>query len=181
MNPNLSRCIVTVLVLASGSTVYAATPRVVPSDIAAPEKRRVSVELAAGLAQPAKSAPVGADLVNPFSPPGFELTDAEERAAAAAANVKTGQPGQAGPRVATDRETLARIAPQVSPNGTLVLPGGETVLVFGSKKLRVGTHLTVTFNNQDYDLELVRIDRTTYTLRLNREEITRPITKGKSP
>ena len=59
--------------------------------------------------------------------------------------------------------------------------GGETVLVFGSRKVRIGTHLTVSVGGQDYDLELVRIDRTTYTLRLNREEITRPITKGKSP
>jgi hypothetical protein len=179
MNSHRFSFIVSFVLLAGGSAAQAATPKVVPSDIAAPEKRRTSVEMAASLAKPAKPLPLPDGLTSPFSPPGFELTDAEERAASAAAAGKAAPGGP--PKVTSDRETLARIAPQVTPNGTLQLPGGETVLVFGSKKVRVGTHLTVTFGNQEYDLELVRIDRTTYTLRLNREEITRPITKGKSP
>jgi hypothetical protein len=179
MNSNRSRFIVALLLLAGSSSAQAATPKIVPSDIASPEKRRGAVDLAAGMAKPVKTVVLPADLANPFSPPGFELTDAEERAAANAANNRSGQTGQ--PKMVTDRETLARIAPQIAPSGTLMLPGGEAVLVFGSKKVKVGDTLTVTVGNQDYVLALVRIDRTTYTLRLNREEITRPITKGKSP
>jgi hypothetical protein len=53
-------------------------------------------------------------------------------------------------------------------------------LNFGKSSVKVGTHFSVTLNGQEYDLELASIDRTTFTLRLNREEITRPIKPGKS-
>ena len=53
--------------------------------------------------------------------------------------------------------------------------GGSPRLVMGSKRFEVGTRFTVTYNNEDYELELVRIDRTTFTLRYRGEEITRPI------
>jgi hypothetical protein len=45
----------------------------------------------------------------------------------------------------------------------------------GSKRFEVGTRFTVTYNNQDYELELVAIDRTTFTLRYRGEQLTRPI------
>jgi hypothetical protein len=163
--------------LGSALSSVAATTKAALSDIIPSEKRKTFVDLVSGLAKQAKPAPLPADLAFPFGPPGFEQTDAEERASSAAA---AGRSGQAA-KVVSDRDTLARIAPVITPSGTFMLPGGEPVLVFGSKKVKTGTHFTVTVSGQDYDLELVRIDRTTYTLRLNREEITRPITKGKSP
>ena len=64
------------------------------------------------------------------------------------------------------------------PSGTLILDG-EPLLIFGRKRLRIGDRFTVTYEKQDYELVLVAIERTTFTLRLNQEEITRPIKPGK--
>lgn len=146
------------------------------SDIPAPEKRRVMVESATKLAKPGVAAPLPEDLPLPFTPPGFELSDAQERAAAA------GTAGKAtpGPKVSSDRELLEEIATKFPPTGTVFM-GNEPLLIFGKKTVKIGTHFTVPLNGQDYDLELVNIDRTTFTLRLNREEITRPIKPAKSP
>jgi hypothetical protein len=52
---------------------------------------------------------------------------------------------------------------------------GAARLVIGNRPFEVGTRFTATYNNQDYELELVAIDRTTFTLRYRGEEITRPI------
>jgi hypothetical protein len=66
------------------------------------------------------------------------------------------------------------------PKGTLSL-GSQSLLIFGRKNLRVGDRLTVSFEGTDYTLELVAFDRANFTLRLNHEEITRPIKPGKNP
>ena len=55
------------------------------------------------------------------------------------------------------------------------------MLMFGKRFVKTGSHFTVTYKGTDYDLELTEIDGTNYTLRYNREEITRPIQTGKSP
>ena len=78
----------------------------------------------------------------------------------------------AGP--ATDRETLQTLAAQITPSGMMV-KGGTPRLIFANKPFEVGTRFTASFNHQDYELELVAIDRTTFTLRYRGEEITRPI------
>jgi hypothetical protein len=148
------------------------------SDIASQEKRRSVVESAINLAKPGTAVPVPQDLALPFSPPGFELSDAQERAAAAAAAAANGKT-PAELKVASDRETLDQLATKFPPTGTIFM-GGEALLLFGNKRVKIGAHFTVPLNGQDYDLELVNIDRTTFTLRLNREEITRPINPAKS-
>jgi hypothetical protein len=160
------------LVLGGATSVFAKT---IASDLSAPEKRRSFVEQASRLAKPAKPAPLPADLALPFSPPGFELSDAQERAAA------PGTTSQSAPiqKTATDRETLEQIASRVVPSGSIRDKNGEPMLTFGKNTFKKGTNFKVTFNSQDYDLELIRIDSTTFTLRLNREEITRPIKPAK--
>jgi hypothetical protein len=60
----------------------------VESEIAPPDKRRASVEKAVAISKQTKPDPLPATLSLPFAPPGFDLTDAEEAAAAAAANLK---------------------------------------------------------------------------------------------
>ena len=52
---------------------------------------------------------------------------------------------------------------------------GAPRLIFANKPFEVGTRFTATYNNQDYELELVAIDRTTFTLRYRGEDVTRPI------
>ncbi len=149
------------------------------SDLTAPQERRATVDLAAKLLKPRELAPLPAEIVVPFNPAGFEQPDPEEikaqmaaAAAAAAAGVST--------RPAGDRGVLETLADKLSPSGTAVL-GGEAILLFGQKKLKVGDRLTITFDGADYDLDITAIGTTTFTLRLNREEITRPIKPGKKP
>ncbi len=84
------------------------------------------------------------------------------------------------PRAFGDREILIALAGKVHPGGSFSL-GSEALLNFGKKNLRAGDHLTVSYEGQDYNLELVTFDRTSFTLRLNKEEITRPIKPGKNP
>ena len=141
------------------------------SDISATEKRRVTVDTAAKLAKPstAKALPEGLPL--PFSPAGFDTAESQEHA------VAVGKPA-VGPKVSTDHDILEEIATKFPPTGTVMM-GGQPLLIFGKKYVKIGTHFTVPLNGQDYDLELVNIDRTNFTLRLNREEITRPIKPAK--
>jgi len=160
------------------------------SDLTSPDKRRTTVAMAERLTRTPAAAPLPAELPQPFNPVDFNQPDPEElraaaaRAALAAAAANPGPAGPAGgpsaaPRPLTDRETLEAIAAKLVPSGTIIV-GGSPRLIIGRNRFEVGTHFTVTYNTQDYDLELVSIDRTTFTLRLHREEITRPIKPGKS-
>lgn len=77
-----------------------------------------------------------------------------------------------GPRNAHD--LLQTIAASLKPSGFFVL-GGQPTLVFGQKRVKAGGFLTITFEGAEYTLEIVSIERPNFTLRLNREEFTRPI------
>ena len=150
-------------------------------DLTSPEARRPLVEQALRLAKPTTPAPLPEDLVHPFNPAAFGQPDPEElRAIAAAQAAQAAAQAQAKPaKPTTDLGLLELIAGKINPSGTLIL-GGEPLLIFGQKRLRVGDRLTVTYDGLDYNLELAAIDRTTFTLRLNRDEITRRIQPGKS-
>jgi hypothetical protein len=137
------------------------------------------VELADRLVQPRVLAALPEEMVMPFNPMGFEQPDPEEvkaQQAAAAAAAAAGTPV----RPVGDRNVLATLADRLSPSGTAII-GGDPMLLFGQRRLRVGDRLTVTYEGADYPLEITAITRTTFTLRLNREEITRPIKPGKKP
>jgi len=159
------------------------------SDLISPEKRRQSVDLGNRLTTPVDPSPLPGDLTLPFSPPGFEQADSEERAAIQA-GARTNAMKQAAadakavaerPVTQTEHDLLESIAANIVPSGTIVLRN-EPLLTFGKKFVRIGAHFTVTYQGGDYDLELTAVTATTFTLRLNREEITRPISsKGKSP
>lgn len=77
-----------------------------------------------------------------------------------------------GPR--SDRDLLEAIATSIQPSGYFIL-GGEATLVFGQKRVKAGSTLTINFEGTEYTLEITALDRTNFTLRLNREEFTRPI------
>jgi len=155
----------------------------VESEIASPEKRKVSVDNAVNLAKQAKAAPLPAEIVQPFSPPGFELTDAEEAAAAAAAArlaAASNQGSSTGPAAPSDHDLLESIVAKIKPSGTLIL-NGQPILMIGKRFVKTGAHFTVTYKGSDYDLELTEIDGSNFTLRYRSEVITRPIQTGKSP
>ena len=136
------------------------------SDISPIDGRLPSVVLAESLAKVDIPPTLTTDkeLPQPFNPPSFGVDNRPV----------------AGPVVKNvgDRELLAALAGKVHPNGTFGL-GSKSLLSFGKKNLRPGDRLTVNFENQDYVVELVSFDRTNFTLRLNHEEITRPIKPGK--
>lgn len=79
---------------------------------------------------------------------------------------------QVGPR--DGRDLLQAIALSLKPSGYIVL-GGQPTILFGQKRVKAGGFLTITFEGSEYTLEIVSIDRPNFTLRLNREEFTRPI------
>ncbi|QYM79566.1 hypothetical protein K0B96_02815 [Horticoccus luteus] len=144
------------------------------ADVPPPADRAPVIELARRLAQPPKVEPLAVDLPQPFNPPGFDLPDPSERRPTAAP--AAGEP--AAP--VTDRQVLEKIAARIRPSG-LVIINGESLLIFGQKRLKVGDHLIVTLDKTDYDVEITAIDSAGYSLRLNRDEITRSLNPGHTP
>jgi hypothetical protein len=139
------------------------------SDILSPTKRQEFLDGAKKLLALREAPAVVAD---PFHSEAF----AEVIAAAGRVPGTPGgnDPGHApgGPR--TDHDLLQAISTSLKPSGYFVL-GGQPTLVFGQKKVKAGSFLTITFEGTEYAVEITAIDRTNFTLRLNREEFTRPI------
>ena len=57
---------------------------------------------------------------------------------------------------------LQAIAASLKPSGYIVL-GGQPSISFGQKRVKAGGVLTITFEGNQYTLEIVSIDRTTFT------------------
>ncbi|MEX2044947.1 MAG: hypothetical protein WD941_06300 [Opitutus sp.] len=144
------------------------------SDLLPPGRRKETVDKAAWLTRTPEVAvlPEGTELPLPFNPPGFDRPDPGEARPAAGAETAAPAAAPAGPT--GNLEILEMLAARLVPSGTLVM-GGAPQLVIGKNRFPVGTRFTVTYNNEDYELELVSIDRTTFTLRYRGEETTRPI------
>lgn len=143
-------------------------------DVHPPPKRLPSVEKALRLASPAPLEALPADLKSPFNPPGFEQPDeAEEKARAAAAAAAAEQKVEPLKPMG-DREILTAIAARIVPSGT-VFVGGEPILLLRQKKVKVGDRLSVNYEGRPIEVEITEITRTSFSLRLNRAEISRPI------
>jgi hypothetical protein len=148
---SLGRYILPVL----GWSIFAATAAA-KSDLATPEKRHESVEQAMALVLPVAPAPLPADLKNPFI-------------------LSRGSKSSEGnKKLNSDREVLEAVAPHILPTGVAQV-GDSPMLLLGEKKLKVGEYLTITFAGTEYMVELAAISRSSFTLRLNKEEITQPI------
>jgi hypothetical protein len=172
------RYIATALVMGATHTSLNAAAKVV-ADLAPTQKRQATVDTAERLAQRKAPAPLAGDLTSPFNPPDFDKADPSDPANAArpspsTAGASTPTAPSAPVAPPTARETLETLAAQITPSGMIQMRGAPR-LIIGNKPFEVGTRFTATYNNQDYDLELVAIDRTTFTLRYRSEEITRPI------
>ncbi len=150
------RALTLVLVGFQGALIAAAS-----SDIPPTQKRMATVDLArALLTTHAKSADIAQN--NPFSPV----------RALPSAEMVTPAPGEIVQ--ASDREILVGISASVTPSGVMQL-GSTPILLFGQKKFKVGDSIQIMFQGAPYDIQITGIERTSYTLRLNKEEITRPI------
>lgn len=73
-----------------------------------------------------------------------------------------------------DSQVLEAIAPRVNPTGTVRI-GGVDYLLFGQKRLKVGEMLTITYEGSVYLIEITSIERNNFRIRLNSEELVRPI------
>lgn len=149
----------------SASTGIAAAAR---SDLLPPQRRQASLDTAEKILQRAAPPPIPAEFSNPFNPPNFEGPVARQTDNKSVVENKAVVP------VPGDREILEKLANRMPPAATFVRDG-KPILVMGRDRFEVGTRFIVTFENQDYELELVSIDRTTFTLRYRSEEYTRPI------
>jgi hypothetical protein len=143
------------------------------ADIASPVTRQAPLKRAQELAAEPTPVPLPSSLVNPFNPPAFGEPDPEEQAAIAAAKAAEAA-AAVKDRPATEADLLARIAEKITPSGTVTI-GNEPLLIFGQKRLRVGDTLTVSYDGKDYKVELTAIQRSTFSLRFNRAELTRRI------
>jgi hypothetical protein len=151
------------------TSLAAQSPRVTP-EVPPPQKRQAAVATAERLTQRKPLPDLPAPLISPFNPPDFDKPDPAEIVAQTSASAGAAT----APVILGDRETLEKLAAQIIPSGTLQVRGAPR-LVIGNKPFEVGTRFTATYNNNDYELELVAIERTTFTLRYRGEEITRPI------
>lgn len=134
--------------------------------VSKPEARQsmlAAAESLLAIKQPA--APV--DAVDPFNSAAYS-----EAMGLTRSSVTTTETPKAGPR--SDREILDVIGAQLKPTGNFILNGQQT-LIFGQKRVKAGMPMTINFEGTEYTIEITAIDRTSFTLRLNREELTRPI------
>lgn len=168
----LPRLAALLLIAAFSRSLYAA--EVEP--IVPPNKRAETLERGQQLLA-AKVSPAAAS--NPFFTEAFAEALATSTVRPAGASVEpagdaASRPSAPASGPKTGRELLQAIALSLKPSGYIVI-GGQPTLSFGQKRVKAGGTLTITFEGNEYTLEVVAIDRTNFTLRLNREEFTRPI------
>ena len=167
MKTNLIRVTCAALLMAGGLGMAAA------NTVLSPAKRQTALERGKSLLASQEIVPLA---VNPFYPEAFAETVAGLGRSSGTTTANTG--GDATAQVPTgprgDRELLEAIAKSLKPSGYIVL-GGQASLSFGQKRVKAGGILTITFEGSQYTLEITSIDRTNFTLRLNREEFTRTI------
>ena len=165
MKINLTRFILGAGLLLAGGSVFAAGEAVL-----SPAKRQQALDRGKALVATREIVPATA---NPFYPAAFaEAVAAMGRASTGTESTSTTTTAPTGPR--NDRDLLRAIAASLKPSGFIVL-GGQESISFGQKRVKAGSILTITFEGNQYTLEVVSIDRTNFTLRLNREEFTRTL------
>lgn len=140
----------------------------VTSEIDSPQKRMMTVDTARILLTSRPVEDSGEDILkkDPFNPPRDVI----------AQEIET----PVGKAALGDREVLMSLSREVTPSGTMKL-GDTQILLFGQKKLKVGDSVSIVFQGVPYEIQISGIERTSYTLRLNREEITRPIKPVNKP
>ncbi len=186
-----------VLAVAVPALGWAATGKSA-SEILTPSLRQATVDLAVRLTLPPTAEAPPTDLKSPFNPIEFQRLTPEEAKLAAArtqiagplsasAPVPAATPATVGAASgsvasgavksapASDREILEQVAARI-PSSGVILFGAKSLLVVGGKRYAAGSRFTVTLAGQDYEVELVAIDRLTFTLRYRGEQYARPIT-----
>ncbi|MDD3179850.1 MAG: hypothetical protein PHQ04_05790 [Opitutaceae bacterium] len=176
MSPHTLTALLLTVALTAAVRLAAAEPEAAPS-VVTPAMRQARIDAAKQMLAPKEMVPA-AKLLDPFHPAGFVEAAAAAGISRAPADLAPATEGAAdtppvaaGPR--TERDILMAIAKNLKPKA--VFMGSRAYLFFGEKKTTAGDSLTLTYEGVVYQLQITAIDRTTFTLRLNREEYTRPI------
>lgn len=161
-------------IIGAGLLLFGSVALAAEATVLNPVKRQAALERGKELVAPREMTPV---TVDPFHPAAFAETVAAMGRVSGATSPAGGtgdsaNPAPTGPR--NDHDLLQAIAQNLKPSGYIVL-GGQSSISFGQKRVKAGGVLTITFEGNQYTLEVTSIDRTNFTLRLNREEFTRTI------
>ncbi|MCC5022900.1 MAG: hypothetical protein J6386_08940 [Candidatus Synoicihabitans palmerolidicus] len=138
------------------------------ANVFSPKRRMPTVEKAVAFSARVLPEPLTEDLNNPFFPnrPEPEVAPVESD------QTETPVAAPRGPR--DNFELLETIAPEINPSGTMML-GGQPLLLFGQKKIRVGGELPIIYAGNRYTLVISAIESSFFTLRLGEAEYPRPI------
>jgi hypothetical protein len=159
--------VLALIVLFSGLVAHAAPSR--PSDLVPPPKRQPTVMTAKQLALAPQAASLPADVPNPFNPVDFDQPQGE-----AAKATTAGATAAAIELPRSDLEMLEVLVSRIPSAGTMSYQG-KLEIFLGGNRIGLGQVFTVPHNNRDYDLELVAITSTTFTLKYRDAMITRPM------
>ncbi|MCF3649981.1 hypothetical protein [Synoicihabitans lomoniglobus] len=141
------------------------------ADVLPPQRRVATVEQAVHMLDRGGDESLPDDLNNPFFPNSMKpKPNAPAPAPAAPGEPEVVQP--TGP--SNDYDLLETIAPELNPSGTMIL-GGQPLLLFGQKKIRVGDQLPIIYQGKRYTLTISDIESSFFTIRLGEAEYTRPI------
>ncbi len=165
--------------LLSATAVPALAQRKTTSDLTPPARRATAVELATRLSANPEIPRLPAKSVNPFSPASWDAPDPDEQRLAAEAAENARRAGLAA-QSRSPRSAFASVANAIQPSGVVMLGGQPTLLIRG-RRVRVGDSLSATFEGRPYTVTISAITRDTFTLRMNGEELTRPIKSGTKP
>lgn len=166
----LTRLFVLPAALAGFSLARAAEQPDVAAGVDSPTKRQEAVDFATKLLAHREAPAVASD---PFHPAGFdELVASIGRPAGSTTGTTPGETSPTQSR--SGRDLLQAIGAGLKPSGFFVLSGQPTLL-FGQKRVKAGGTVTITFEGNQYTLEITTIAPPNFTLRLNREEFTRTI------
>ena len=142
------------------------------SDVQTPTKRQELLDQAKKLLAPREAVPPAFD---PFHSEAFnDLIAASHGGGTTTGGEIAGTHAAPAPGPRSPHGLLQAIATGLKPSGFFVL-GGEPTLVFGQKRVKAGGFVTITFEGTEYTLEVISINLPNFTIRLNREEFTRPI------
>lgn len=153
------------------AALLASLPALAGAQVLPPARRAATLESAQALVAP-REVSLPSKLANPFFPASFGGSQVDLVPSGGSEGPAEPISRPTGPR--NERELLAALAGAIRPSGYFII-GGEPTLVFGQKRVKAGDPLTINFEGTDHTLTVTAIDRTSFTLRLNREEFTRPI------
>ncbi len=138
------------------------------ADVIAPAQREAGLAAARTLVAP-RITDFPADAIDPFHSTAFV-------AAVTGVPEATKQPTTGAPQYASDSSLVASLAAALKPSGYFVIGGRET-LVFGHKRVVAGDSIEVVYEGATHNVQVTEISRTSFTIRLNGQIVTRPINK----